>query len=316
MSLKAAKIGIVGAGNVGATLAYGLMLLRIGVTIVLFDRTLSKAEGEAWDIEDAIPLCADLDVVPTDRYADLADSDLIVVTVGAPTRAGEDRLEMLGRNAEIIRAVMQELDRVAPKAIVIIVSNPVDVLTRIAIEQSLRPEHLIIGAGTVLDTARLCYQLGKQFDVDRQDVRGYVIGEHGDSELIVWSSVTIGAIPLTAFLTPEITLESLKQGYADATRRRGYDILERKGHTSYGVATVVTQIVDAIWRDANKIFTVSVRPHPGYQLDRNVVLGLPCIIGKQGIERSLLLPLNAEEQKLLDRSALRLSNAYEKLVTS
>ncbi len=218
MSLKAAKIGIVGAGNVGATLAYGLMLLRIGVTIILFDRTLSKAEGEAWDIEDAIPLCADLDVVPTDRYADLADSD--------------------------------------------------------------------------------------------------VIGEHGDSELIVWSSVTIGAIPLTAFLTPEITLESLKQGYAEATRRRGYDILERKGHTSYGVATVVTQIASTIWRDANKIFTVSVRPHPGYQVARNVVLGLPCIIGKKGIERSLLLPLNAEEQKLLDRSALRLSDAYEKLVTS
>ena len=134
MSLKAAKIGIVGAGNVGATLAYGLMLLRIGVTIVLFDRTLSKAEGEAWDIEDAIPLCADLDVVPTDRYADLADSDVIVVTVGAPNRAGEDRLEMLGRNAEILRAAIQELDRVAPTAIVIIVSNPVDVLTRIAIE--------------------------------------------------------------------------------------------------------------------------------------------------------------------------------------
>jgi L-lactate dehydrogenase len=209
MSIKLSKVGIVGAGNVGAAIANALVLLGKAATIVLFDRNLSKAEGQAWDISDAIPLLAELDVVPSNRYDDLADSDIIVVTVGAPHRPGQTRLDLLCTNTGILCPLMQELDRVAPDANVIIVSNPVDVLTRIAIETSTRSEHLIFGTGTVLDTARLQYQLGKVFNVDKYDVHVPVIGEHGERQFPVWSNAAIGMIPLTEFPLPQGT--SLRQ---------------------------------------------------------------------------------------------------------
>lgn len=314
MSSKTSKVGVIGAGNVGASLVYALVLLNTCITVVLFARTLSKAEGEAWDIEDAIPLLPEMDVLPTNQYEDLADSDVIVVTVGAPPKEGETRLDMLSRNVDIIRSTMKELDRVAPNAVVIVVSNPVDVLTRIAIATSSRPENLILGSGTVLDTARLRYQLGKQLNVDKQDVHVYVIGEHGDSEFTVWSSAFVGGIPLNEFPMPEgSTLEQIKQDYTEITRKRGYAITERKGNTSYGVATVVAQLINAILRDEKKIFTVSVKADASYGIDSEVVLGLPCVISQQGIERKLLLPRNAEEQHLLETSAAKLNQAYNSL---
>jgi len=314
MSSKTSKIGVIGAGNVGAALTYALVLLNTCNTVVLFARTLSQAEGEAWDIEDTIPLLPEMDVLPTNQYEDLADSDVIVVTVGSPLKEGETRLDVLSRNVDIIRSTMKELDRVAPNAIVIVVSNPVDVLTRIAIATSSRPENLILGSGTVLDSARLRYQLGKQLNVDKQDVHVYVIGEHGDSELTVWSSAFVGGIPLNEFPMPEGTsLSQIKQDYTELTRKRGYAITERKGNTSYGVATVIAQLIKAILRDEKKIFTVSVKADASYGIGSEVVLGLPCVISQQGIERKLLLPRNAEEQRLLETSAAQLNQAYNSL---
>lgn len=314
MIAKTSKVGVIGAGNVGAAIANALVLLAKCVTVVLYARTLSKAEGEAWDIEDAIPLLSEMDVIPTDSYEDLADCDVIVITVGAPQKEGETRLDLLGKNADIIRSTIKELDRVAPNAIVIIVSNPVDVLTRIAIASSSREENLIFGSGTVLDTARLRYQLGKQLNVDNKDVHVYVIGEHGDSEFPVWSSAFIGAIELAQFPLPKGTsLAQIEQDYTQLTRKRAYAISERKGNTNYGIATVVAQLVDCILRDEKKIFTVSVRAEPGYGVGNEVVFGLPCIIGQQGIERKLLLPRNDQEQHLLEESATKLNEAYDSL---
>lgn len=313
---KTSKVGVIGAGSVGAAVANALVLLHKCSTVVLFNRTLSKAEGEAWDIEDAIPLLSEMAVMPSDRYEDLADADVIVVTVGAPGKAGQSRLEMLGANAEIIRSTIKELDRIAPDAAIIIISNPVDVLTRIAIESSLRAENLILGSGTVLDTARLRYQLGKQLNVDNRDVHIDIIGEHGDSEFPVWSNAFVGTIRLDAFPLPEGTsLEKIKQEYTELTRKRGYTIVERKGSTSYAVATVAAQLVEAILQDEKQIFTVSVRANAGYVIGTDVVLGLPCVIGQQGIERKLLLPRNAEEQRLLEESAAKLNAAYGSLQT-
>lgn len=314
MNSKTSKVAVIGAGNVGAAVANALVLLRKCVTVVLFDRTLSKAEGQAWDIEDTIPLLEEMDVLPSDQYEDLADSDVIVVTVGVPQKEGQTRLEILGQNAEIIRSTMKELDRVAPNSIVIIVSNPVDVLTRIATLSSSRAENLILGSGTVLDTARLRYQLGKRLNVNKQDIHVYVIGEHGDSEFTVWSSAFIGSISLNEFLIPEVTsIEKFKSEYIEFTRKRGYAIAERKGSTNYGIATVVSQLVDTILRDEKQIFPVSVRADSSYGVGSEVVLGLPCIIGKQGIERQLVLPRNAEEQRLLEESASKLNEAYNSL---
>ncbi len=314
MNIKTSKVAVIGAGNVGAAVANALVLLRKCVTVVLFDRHLAKAEGQAWDIEDAVPLLEEMDVVPSNQYEDLAGSDVIIITVGIQIEQGQSRLDILGGNAEIIRSTMKELDRVAPNAIVIIISNPVDVLTRIALTISTRSENLIFGAGTVLDTARLRYQLGKRLNVDKQNVHAYIIGEHGDSELVIWSSAFIGGIPLTEFPIPKGTpLEQLKEEYAELTRKRGYSIMERKGNTNYGVATVAAQLVETILRDEKKIFTVSVRAELSYRVGDEVVLGLPCIIGKQGIESKLVLPRNTLEQSQLEQSSNKLNEAYKSL---
>ncbi|MHC5935557.1 malate dehydrogenase [Nostoc sp.] len=311
MISKTSKVGVIGAGNVGADVANALVLLRKCVKVVLFDRTLSKAEGQAWDIEDSIPLLEEMEIIPSNKYEDLADSDVIVVTVGVQQKLGQTRLDTLSDNAEIIRSTMKELDRVAPNSIVLIVSNPVDVLTRIALASSTRAENLIFGSGTVLDTARLRYQLGKRLNVALQDVHVYVIGEHGDSEIIVWSSAFIGGIALTEFPIPEgVTLEQIQQEYAELTRKRGNSILERKGNTSYGISTVVCQLVDSILRDEKQIFPVSARADSNYGVGSEIVLGLPCIISSIGIERQLVLPRNAHEQRLLEESASKLNEAY------
>ena len=314
MSIKPSKIGIVGAGNVGAAIANALVLLSKSVTVVLFDRNLSKAEGQAWDINDSIPLLEEMDVIPSNRYEDLADSDIIIVTVSTTLKPGQSRLDLLSANAVILPPIVRELDRVAPDAIVILVSNPVDVLTRIALETSTRAEHLIFGSGTVLDTARLQYQLGKRLNVDKYDVHVSVIGEHGDSEFPVWSNAAIGMIPLTEFPLPKGTsLEQIQIELTDITRDRGNAIMQRKGYTSYGIATSVAQLVDAILRDEKRMFTVSVRADPTYRVGNEVVLGLPCIIGKQGIESRLVLPRTAIEQHLLEVSAAKLNHAYQLL---
>ncbi len=314
MSSKTSKIGVIGAGNVGADVANALVLLRKCVRVVLFDRTLSKAEGQAWDIEDSIPLLEEMEIIPSDKYEDLADSDVIVVTVGVQPKLGQSRLDTLSDNAEIIRSTMKELDRVAPNSIVLIVSNPVDVLTRIAIASSTRAENLIFGSGTVLDTARLRYQLGKRLNVAKQDVHVYVIGEHGDSEFVVWSSAFIGGIGLAEFPIPQgETLEQIHQEYAELTRKRGYNISERKGNTSYGISIAVCQLVDSILRDEKQIFPVSVRADSSYGVGTEVVFGLPCIISSIGIERQLVLPRNAHEQRLLEESATQLNLAYNSL---
>ncbi|MEH2204331.1 MAG: L-lactate dehydrogenase [Nostoc sp.] len=314
MSSKISKVGIIGAGNVGADVANALVLLGKCVTVVLFDRTLSKAEGQAWDIEDTIPLLKDMEIVPSNQYEDLADSDIIVVTVGVQQKEGQSRLDTLSDNAQIVRSTIKELDRVAPNSIILIVSNPVDVLTRIAIASSTRPEKLIFGSGTVLDTARLRYQLGKRLNVSKKDVHVYVIGEHGDSEFVVWSNAFIGGIPLTKFSIPQgATLEEIQEEYAELTRKRGYNIFERKGNTSYGISIVVCQLVDSILRDDKQIFPVSARADSNYGVGSEVVLGLPCIISSQGIERQLVLPRNPHEQRLLEESATKLNEAYNSL---
>ncbi|MEH2452614.1 malate dehydrogenase [Nostoc sp.] len=312
MSSKTSKVGVIGAGNVGANVANALVLLRKCVTVVLFDRTLSKAEGQAWDIGDSIPLLQEMDIIPSNQYEDLADSDVIVVTVGVQQKQGQTRLDTLKDNAEIMRSTMKELDRVAPDSIVLIVSNPVDILTRIAIASSTRAENLIFGSGTVLDTARLRYQLGKRLSVALQDVHVYVIGEHGDSEFVVWSNAFIGGIPLTEFTIPQgEKLEQIQQEYTELTRKRGSSISERKGNTSYGISTVVCQLVDSILQDEKQIFPVSVRADSNYGIGSEVVLGLPCIISSIGIERQLVLPRNADEQRLLEESATKLNQAYD-----
>jgi L-lactate dehydrogenase len=307
------KVSVVGAGHVGSAVANALVLLRVCDQVVLYDRNAARAEGEAWDIADAIPLLAEMEIAPTADYADLRGSDVVVVTAGAAGVPGQSRLDLLGTNAGITAEVVHELDRVEPDAPVVLASNPVDVLTRVALETSTRPAHRIMGSGTVLDGARLRQRLGKLLHVEKEDVHAYVIGEHGDSSFPVWSSATVGAIGLQDYPQPEhISLPELQDELTAATRQRGIRILERKGYTSYGVAAAVARIVRAIVRDEKRIFMVSVPAAEEYGIG-GVVLSVPCVVGRAGVERQLVLSMSQDEQQMLQRSAAILDTAYQSL---
>jgi L-lactate dehydrogenase len=314
MNQARSKVSVLGAGHVGSAVANALVLLRVCDLVVLYDRDLAKAEGEAWDIADAVPLLSEMEIVPTADYADLRGSDVVVVTVGPTVAGGQSRLELLGVNASIIADVVRELDRACPDAVVIIVSNPVDELTRAAIEASTRPAHLILGCGTVLDGARLRHQLGKLLDVEEESVHAYVIGEHGDSSFPVWSSAAVGAIRLEQYGLPadSPSLSQIKDELAAAIHARGRRIHERKGFTSYGVAVAVSRLVRAIIRDEKRIFMVSVLAAEEYGIGP-VVLSLPCVVRSAGVDRQLLLTLSADEQRMLRRSAAVLDQAYRSL---
>jgi L-lactate dehydrogenase len=307
------KVSVLGAGRVGSAVANALVLLRVCDLVMLYDRDPAQAEGQAWDIGDAIPLLSEMEIVPTTEYADLAGSDVVVVTAGPTRTVDQSRLDILSTNASIITDIVGELDRACPDAVVIVVSNPVDVLTRIAIEASVRPPHLILGCGTVLDGARLRHQLGKLLDVEGESVHAYVIGEHGDSSFPVWSSATVGAIRLEDYGLPEGTsLTQIQDKMADVIRARGMSIHKRKGFTSYGVAAAVARIVRAIARDEKRIFMVSVLAAKQYGIGP-VVLSLPCVVGRAGIARQLLLTMSAEERDMLQRAAAVLDEAYQSL---
>ena len=311
--MAGSQVSVVGAGRVGSAVANALVLLRACDRVVLFDRNSARAEGEAWDIADAIPLLSEMEIVPSADYADLGASEAVVVTVGATRGPRESRLDLIGSNAAITADVIRELDRVSPDAVVILVSNPVDVLTRIAIETSARPARLLIGSGTVLDGARLRHRLGELLGVEKEDVHVYVVGEHGDSSFPVWSSATVGASKLEEYRLPESSsLSQLEDELTASTRRRGLSIHDRKGFTSYGVAAAVARLVRAVVRDEKRIFMVSVPAAEEYGIG-DVVLSMPCVIGRGGVERQLLLTLSEDEQRLLQRSAAVLESAYRSL---
>lgn len=311
---SASTVAVLGAGHIGAAVAHTLVVCGTSERVILYDRQRARAEGEAWDIDDTTPLLQEAQVVPTDDYHDLAGADVVVVTVGANMTAGQSRLDVLGENAGIIRSVMGELDRAAPHAAVVITGNPVDVLTRVAIECSARPEHLIMGTGTLLDTARLRYQLATALHVEPADTYVHVLGEHGESQFVAWSTAAIGAIPLAAFPVPVGTTLVEIRGQCEATtRRRGADIHTRKGYTSYGAAAAANRLVSSILRDDGRIFTLSVRALAEYGVGEEVVLGLPCAIGRDGITRRLVLLRDAEEQERLEKSAAVLTDAYRSL---
>ena len=305
-------VGIVGAGHVGAAVANALVLLGAASRVVLYDRRARRAEGEAWDIADGTPLLGSAEISATDDWQDLSDVEVAVVAVGGPFQPGQSRLDE--HNGDLIRAVMERLDEVAPDVVVVIVSNPVDVLTRIAQDSSARDWHKILGAGTVLDTARLQHGLGRRLGVDPRDIHVHVVGEHGDSSFPAWSNASVGPVPLASFpLPPAHSLAAMQSECAERTRRRGPDdILARKGHTDAGVAVAVARIVESVLRDQRRVYTVSTRALPEYGVGEEAVLSLPSTIGKQGVVRRLPLALNEVEQHMLEQSASVLEAAYQR----
>ncbi|MBI5538220.1 MAG: L-lactate dehydrogenase [Deltaproteobacteria bacterium] len=297
------KISIIGAGMVGASLAYSLVVERVAGEIVLVDVNRDRAEGEAKDIAHAVPFSAPTLITSGDYDACLA-SDVVVITSGVAQKVGETRLDLVGKNVAIFREILPRLERVAPNAILLIVSNPVDILTYATLKLSSYPRERVIGAGTVLDTARFRHELGRLCSVDPRNVHAYVIGEHGDSEVPVWSLANVAGIAVK----PDCGACRSGCGQSDLDRvfetvkNAAYDIIRLKGATYFAVALGTTRMVEAIVRDQNTVVTASTLLEGQYGI-RDVCLSLPLVLGRGGIVRVLDIPLAPNEIAAMERSA-------------
>src|SRR5215208_3390021 len=300
------KTGVVGSGFVGATAAYALVMRGVGRRLVLVDQNRGRAESEADDILHAVPFAHPLEVT-AGEYSDLAGCKVVVVSAGVGQKPGETRLQLLGRNAEVFKQVIPNILQHVPEAILLIATNPVDVMTHIAARYAAEfgvPSSRVIGSGTTLDTARLRALIGRQLKVDSQHVHAYVLGEHGDSEVLTWSQVTVGGIPLHEFCTGrEISI--CEDDYAvidEKVRRAAYHIIEGKGATYYGIGSAVARIVEVILQDERSLLTVCT-PMADVAGVKDVTVSLPNLVGGSGIIQTFFPKLSEKETTALHASA-------------
>ncbi|MCB0155214.1 MAG: L-lactate dehydrogenase [Anaerolineae bacterium] len=310
------KIGVVGTGFVGATAAYALVMRGVGGELVLVDKNEARAKAEADDIFHAVPFASPFRVSAGD-YADLAGSQVVIIAAGVNQKPGETRLQLLERNATIFKAVIPEVLRHAPDAVLVIATNPVDIMTHLTAHYAAEfgvPASRIVGSGTTLDTARFRALLGHYTGVNADNVHGYVIGEHGDSEVLAWSLVTIGTIPLEVYCRDQgLPLDqAVRQEIDQKVRRAAYSIIEGKGATYYGVGSALARIVAAILDNQRALLTVCT-PVSNVAGVADVTVALPHIVGGQGILGTLPLPLNEAEQSALQASAGVIKAALDQL---
>lgn len=297
------KAAIIGCGFVGAASAFCLMQSGLFSELVLLDADQDKAEGEALDVAHGIPFASPMKIYAGD-YDDLTDAAIIIVTAGANQKPGETRLDLVQKNVGIFRSIIPEIAKRDYQGILLIVSNPVDILTYAAIKLSGMPEHRVIGSGTVLDTARFKYQLGEHLSIDPRSIHAFIIGEHGDSEIAAWSSANVSGIPIhdicemRGFYHHEDAMREI----AETVKNSAYEIIAKKKATYYGIAMSVRRICEAIVRNEKSILPLSVMLHGQYGLE-NVVLSMPAIVGSEGVETTVPIELNREEQEKLKQSA-------------
>jgi L-lactate dehydrogenase len=310
------KVGIVGSGMVGATAAYALVMRGVGSEIVLVDANQSRARAEADDISHAVPFASPLRVRAGD-YSDLSGCQVVIITAGASQKPGETRVQLLGRNAAIFRQIVPPILANASDAILVVATNPVDSLThltaRLALDRGIPPGR-VFGSGTTLDTARFRSLLAEYLGVDAQHIHGYVIGEHGDSEVLTWSLVGVGGIPLDEYCRVQhIDLDTAARREIDQrVRNAAYSIIAGKGHTSYGIGSALARIVQVILQDQRSILTVCAPVGDVFGVC-DVTVSLPHLISGKGIIASLPLPLNREEQDSLRSSAEAVCRAISTL---
>ncbi len=300
--LQRRVVGLVGTGHVGVATAYALFIKGLASELILIDKDARRAEGEAMDLMHGQSLVGSMSV-RAGTYADLQEAQIVIISAGVAQRPGETRLALLNRNAAVFREIIGELDRHAPGAILIVATNPVDILTYVAQELSQRPAEQIIGTGTLLDTARFRALLDQYYGVDPRSVHAYILGEHGDSEVAIWSQVAIGGQRILdrTVLGRPFDRERMRQIFEEA-RRAAYAIIERKGYTNTAIGVVIARLVEAILDDEKSVLPVSVRLRGEYGI-QDVCLSIPCVIGLQGIEGRVLPELAPEELEGLRRSA-------------
>ncbi len=300
------KVAVIGCGFVGASCAFSLMQRGLFSELVLLDANTAKAEGEAMDLSHGLPYTAAMDIY-AGTYDDIADSALIVLTAGANQKPGETRLDLIGKNVSILKNILPQITSRNFEGVLLIVSNPVDVLTYAAVRLTGYAPHRVIGSGTVLDTARLKYLLGRHLDVDSRSVHAVIIGEHGDTELAVWSGANVSGIDLDHFceLRGHFDHAATARKIYEQVRDSAYEIIERKGATYYGIAMAVARIAECIVKDEQAVLPVSVALDGEYGL-QGLALSIPSVVGKNGVEKVLEIPLDGEEDSALHASAAQL----------
>ncbi len=297
------KVAVIGCGFVGSTCAFALMQTGMFSEMVLLDADKGRAEGEALDISNGVPLNRPMRIYAGD-YGDMADAAIVILTAGAGQKPGETRLDLVHKNVEIFKSVIPKINSCGFKGILLVVSNPVDVLTYAAIKLSSLPENRIIGSGTVLDTARLKHRLSEHLGVDSRSVHAFIVGEHGDSEIAAWSSSNVSGIPMNTFceMRGYFDHEEAMIEIAENVKNMAYEIIEKKKATYYGIAMAVKRICETILRDEKSILPVSSMMHGEYGIE-DVVLSMPAIIGKDGVETKVPITVSESECTHLLKSA-------------
>ena len=297
------KAVMIGCGFVGSASAFALMQTGLFSEMVLIDADRKRAEGEAMDISHGVPFASPMKIYAGD-YEDVGDATVIIITAGANQKPGESRLDLVHKNVDIFHTIIPKITEQGFEGILLVVSNPVDILTYTALKLSGYPANRVIGSGTVLDTARLKFEMGQHLGVDSRSVHAFIIGEHGDSELAAWSSATVAGMPIDDFceLQGHFNHAEATEQIFQNVKNSAYEIIERKKATYYGIAMAVKRICEAIVRDEESILPVSSYLN-GENGISGVVLSMPAILGANGIEKLIPVSLNEEESVKLKQSA-------------
>ncbi|MFA5410776.1 MAG: L-lactate dehydrogenase [Candidatus Omnitrophota bacterium] len=307
------KVSIIGAGNVGMRYAYSLMMSGLARSIVIFDLDKQRAEGEVLDLASGMPYVSPVEIAVGD-YPDLKDSDLIVITAGKKQKPGQTRLELVKDNVAVYKSIIPQIMRYAPEAPLLVVSNPVDILSYTAYKISGKPWQEVIGSGTVLDSARLRFLLSRHCNIDSRNIHAYILGEHGDSEFPVWSKAMFGGALLgnyCASCKKCNNSEELDKIFMDV-RDYAYKIIEKKQETSYGIGLALVRISEAVLKDENSILPVSCLVEDYYGIN-DIYMSLPAVVNKSGLREVFYIELNDKETGLLQKSAEALRQVIKEL---
>lgn len=312
-SINRQKVAIIGCGFVGASCAFALMQSGMFSEMVLIDVDKNRAEGEAMDISHGMPFAKPSKIYAGD-YDDIIDAGIIVITAGANQKPDETRLDLVHKNVKIFRSIIPQISERNCGGILLVVSNPVDVLTYVAAKLSGFTENRVIGSGTVLDTARLKRAVSEHLTVDSRSVHAFIIGEHGDSEIAAWSGANISGIPLSDFceLRGHYKYAENTTRIAEEVKNSAYEIIEKKQATYYGIAMSVRRICEVILRDEKSILPVSSIMYGEYGIS-DVALSMPAIVGKNGVETKMPIPLSGDELERLQQSASMLRDVLDEV---
>jgi len=310
------KVAIIGAGNVGSTFAFSLMISGLAREIVLIDRNEKKAAGECMDLNHGLSFAPPAKIYSS-GYEGCKDADMVVITAGAKQKPGQTRIDLVQTNTGIFKEMIPQITHYAQDAIILVVSNPVDILTYVTLKISGFPSHKVFGAGTVLDTSRFRYLISEHCNVDTRNIHAYIIGEHGDTELPVWSNANIGGMIFARYCSlcskrSHCDLRKNLEALFEGVKNAAYKIIEMKGATYYAIGLALVRITEAVLRDENSILPISTLISDYYGVN-DVCLSIPSLVNRNGVEQFLRLELSNEEQERFKHSAKTLKKVIDQI---